>query len=302
MNFQRPFLFTSCLALAGTLYATPSNNITTLLNHIATNTGNTATTTSTTMTSALNKIAREQKYFSQAQSTFVYGNQTTNPTADYLNQHLHSTENTDDAANNALLQFSHTNIDQRFICSQKIYQTDTACLPKTSETVQTSVTIDSRNGFLLFGSDNYQQPQQVNTYINRLFKHAFKFARFTEIPHITLDTTVIGQFMEQRMPTGKNQLSFMAQLKQLVTTPTQKTWQQAMSKQSLSDRIQTLTQLVAVQNYLSFLRLQASQQRNVLLANASLERTQQAKVQAHILMQLRNQSQNQRIMMRRSEH
>ena len=94
----------------------------------------------------------------------------------------------------------------------------------------------------------------------------------------------------------------MAQLKQLGTTPTQKTWQQAVSKQSLSDRIQTLTQLVAVQNYLSFLRLKASQQRNVLLANASLERNQQAKVQTHILMQLRNQSQNQRIMMRRSEH
>lgn len=298
MKSLRPFLLSGCLLVSSTLYATPSNDITALLTHIATNTGNTAAATSTTMTTALNNIAHEQQHLAQAQHTYVYGSQNPNPAAEFLGQHLQTTQNINQAVSDAMTQFAHVNIDQHFICSQKTYQTDAACLPNTSNAQSNELVLNSRDGFLLFSGDTYLHPQQVNTYVNRLFKTAFTYARFTQIPHITLDATVIGRYMEQRMPTGKNQLSFMAQLKQLVTTPTQKTWQQTVSKQSLSDRIQTLMQLVAVQNYLSFLRLQASQQRNVLLANASLERAQQAKVQAHILMQLRNQSQSLRIIMR----
>ena len=87
----------------------------------------------------------------------------------------------------------------------------------------------------------------------------------------------------------------MKQLQQTVTTPTSATWQAQLSQEPLSDRLKTIAKLLATQNYLSYLKLETNQKRNVLLAVAILQRVQQSYKNSQMLLQQRISVENQRI-------
>lgn len=280
-------LLTSILA-SGMLYAaTPNsgNNIVQLLTQIAGNTNNTASATSNGLQNALTKIIHNQKAQAAAAHRYLYGSQDNGA---FFARNTPSLEAVNASTNTATITFAKTMVDQPLICQNALFSTIPACGSKTL------TTLNPYDGAQLLNSNNYTDSNNITQYVKHLFQQNLQSYNPKQISNATLATAVIGNYIEQRIPNKTTGQSFMKQLQQTVTAPTSATWQAQLSQETLSDRLKTIAKLLATQNYLSYLKLETNQKRNVLLAVAILQRVQQSYKNSQMLLQQRISVENQR--------
>jgi len=277
------------LIVSGMVHAatpTPENNITQLLTQIETNTHNTASAANISLHNALTKMINNQKAQSLAAQHYLYASNEDESFS--TDNNTPSLEAVNISTRNATIEFAKTMVDQPLICQNALFSQKPACGKNTL------ATLNLYDGAQLFSSNNYTNINHVNQYVKSLFQQNLHIYNPKQISNATLATSVIGNYLEQRIPNKTTGQSFIKQLQQTVIIPTSATWQAQLDQETLSDRMKTVAKLLATQNYLSYLKLETNQKRNVLLAVAILQRVQQSYKNSQMLLQQRISVENQR--------
>ena len=289
-------LFMSCLSMVGMSQAAtpqPNNQISQLLSQIQANTHNTATATTQTLSQQLTKGLAAQQAIQQNtqallhdQTSFLYGTQDGSTTGNTLLNAGNNNISIQPSVLAAQIAANYQNFDQPYLCKNTFLINLGFC--KNHSPTQPS----DINALNLMAPTLYTDINAPNLYLKNLFQQDLANFSINQSANISLASGIFNGYMEQRTAASGSQNSFMSLLNKLVTTPfTDSQWRTALNQASLSDRVGTLIGVNSTISYINYLRLQAAQKRNLLLATLVLQKAQafnQRQQEIHLLQQLVN--------------
>ena len=255
---------------------TPQDAITQLLSKIQDNTYHTETATTktlsqqlTTALTAQQAIQKNTQNLAENQATYLYGSKAGSSTTTALFSAGKNNITAQSSVLTARLAANSQNIDQPYLC-KNTFLVNLGFCKKSSATQASDI-----NGLNLLTPIRYSDLNAPNLYLQNLFQQDLANFSINQSANISLASGIFNSYMEQRTPASGSNDSFMSLLQNMVTTPfTNSTWQTDLHAASLADRVNTLISVNSGIAYVNYLRLQAAQKRNLLLATLVLQKAQ----------------------------